>query len=385
MFLVEQSIPEPVNWQPSYSNQDKIPYGASAIYAHLSDIFPQQKINVTRKSIYEVYQEDQSENSDFNYIFIQDIFSPQNTDASELLNFVEDGGFAFIAAHTIEGSLAKELNIKMAWREEETLGNDTITEVYFTPKYFPQTSRYQFINRESASYFSNFNSEKGEVIAENDAGKPVFLRIRYGEGYFYLCTLPMAYTNYNLLWRNNTEFIANSLSLLPLKEVFWDEYFKAGRDEARTPFRFILSRQSLRMAYYLTLITLILYVWFKGKRKQRVIPIIEPLRNTTLDFTEVIGRLYYSHKDHKNLALKKIQHFMDFIRTHYFVRTNQINNEVIEKLSAKTGMKKAEIKEIFYVIEKVNQSPQIPEATLVLLNTKIEKFKTRANVKPATV
>ena len=63
----------------------------------------------------------------------------------------------------------------------------------------------------------------------------------------------------------------------------------------------------------------------QGKRKQRIIPVITPLKNTSLEFVETIGRLYYQKGTRSGIAHKKIIFFLDFIRTRYNIATNVFN------------------------------------------------------------
>jgi len=57
----------------------------------------------------------------------------------------------------------------------------------------------------------------------------------------------------------------------------------------RTPLKYILSQESLKWAYYILIVSIIVYIIFQGKRKQRVIPLIPPLKNTTLEFVRIIA------------------------------------------------------------------------------------------------
>jgi hypothetical protein len=53
---------------------------------------------------------------------------------------------------------------------------------------------------------------------------------------------------------------------------------------ASTPLRFFLTNDFLRWALRLSVFGLILYILFEMKRRQRVIPVITPLRNSTVRF-----------------------------------------------------------------------------------------------------
>lgn len=65
----------------------------------------------------------------------------------------------------------------------------------------------------------------------------------------------------------------------------------------QSPFRYLLAHQPLRWALYLTMITIILFMIFTAKRRQRAIPVIQEPANKSLEFTELIGTLYFQKKE----------------------------------------------------------------------------------------
>ena len=56
----------------------------------------------------------------------------------------------------------------------------------------------------------------------------------------------------------------------------------------------------------IALLSIILFIFFNAKRRQRIIPIIEPLVNSTVDFTKTIGNLYFQQNNNADLINKKI-------------------------------------------------------------------------------
>ncbi|MGB5528331.1 MAG: hypothetical protein WBQ32_00015, partial [Ignavibacteriaceae bacterium] len=110
---------------------------------------------------------------------------------------------------------------------------------------------------------------------------------------------------------------------------------------------------------------------------QRVIPIIPPLRNTTVEFVETVGNLYYQQKDFKNIAEKKISYFLDFIRNKYFIKTGSFDEETIRKISDKSSLSIGKLNSIFREIEKINRSQKITEEDLININYHLEKFYER--------
>jgi hypothetical protein len=147
-----------------------------------------------------------------------------------------------------------------------------------------------------------------------------------------------------------------------------------GRMEAATPLRFILTTEPLRWAYYLTLISILFFIVFEAKRKQRIIPVIKPLTNTTLEFVGTIGNLYYQRGDHKNIAEKKIQFFLDQIHSSYFINTANKDEAYLSLLTKKSGVPEETIQELFKTINQISEQEKISVTQLTLLNKLIEKF-----------
>ena len=117
-----------------------------------------------------------------------------------------------------------------------------------------------------------------------------------------------------------------------------------------------------------------LFVIFKGKRTQRIIPVIDKLENSTVEFTQTIGELYYQYGDYSNIISKKIQYFLEFIRTKYFLDTNNLNNTFIEKLALKSTNTKEESKAMVDYLIYLKSKTYHTEDELIELNKKIETF-----------
>jgi hypothetical protein len=181
-----------------------------------------------------------------------------------------------------------------------------------------------------------------------------------------------------MLYQRNADYISKTFSYLPVQNTYWDEYYKGYHREPQTPLRFIIAQPALKWALYLILGSLILFMIFEAKRKQRIIPVVKPLSNTTLEFTETVGRLYFQHKDHKNIAEKKITYFLDYLRNRFYVRTDELNEELYSKLANKTGISQEEIVTLFQQITFVRSRKSISEQELMSLNLQIEDFQKKS-------
>ena len=115
---------------------------------------------------------------------------------------------------------------------------------------------------------------------------------------------------------------------------------------------------------------------YNAKRRQRIVKIIKPLTNTTVDFTRTIGNLYYETKDHNNLIDKKITYFLEHIRHVYYLDTQLLDDKFMYNLALKTGKDKAETKKIIDLVARLRAKQMCTEDDLLKLNKAIESFYT---------
>ena len=138
--------------------------------------------------------------------------------------------------------------------------------------------------------------------------------------------------------------------------------------------RYLLSQPALKWAWFLAWIAFVIFMIFNAKRRQRVIPIIEPLKNTTIDFTKTIGNLYYQEKDHQNIAEKKIIFFLEKIRNEYYIDTFNLDETFINRVNQKTGRPKKDIENVVIMIKKIRNQSITTENELITFNELLEKL-----------
>jgi hypothetical protein len=369
VIIVEALAPRPLDWTTTYALDDPKPFGSKVLYELLGNLFPGQPV----RSSYQTLYERRESLGRGNYVFIGSSFDPDEQDLNLLLERVADGSTAFVAAGRLGESLEDTLNISTqsyfsfsdtvsanlsepALREKKPFQFKKITALYGF--HAPDTAR-------KATY---------QVLGTNQEAEPNFVRIPWGKGWFYLHCMPQAYTNYNMLAGRNITYIERTLSYLPVQPVYWEEFYKGNARDLESPLRFLIVTPPLRWALYLAMAALLLFMAFEAKRRQRIIPVIKPLANTTLEFTQTIGRLYYQHRDHKNIAEKKITYFLDHLRSHYYVQTGEFDDDLLDRLHAKTGRSREEITALFNLIAHIRRNDGVSEAQLLQLHRSIEKF-----------
>ena len=373
-MLFEYYRPKPINWQPTYKNTDKIPFGTQALFELLPDILPQSAVKSVRLPAYNFLTETKLPTRS-NYVFVNQGFSPDDNDLKPLLTYVRQGNNVFISAYSLPDTLGKVLGFK-ADEKESGKADTTLRQNFINPQ-LRKPNGYNFFHDDGRNYLKIKATERITVLGRNARKEPVFIRIQYGKGQFFVHNLPLAFTNYYVLDTKTSDYAFKALSYLPVLPTFWDEYQKQGRfdEDQQSIFRYIRSQPPLNWAYYLVVFGLILYAIFAGKRTQRIIPVVEPPKNTSLDFVKNVGRLYFQRGDHDNMARKKIQYFLADIRERYGLDTTVLDKSFAETLARKTGASPDETTQLVHLLRDAQRSISLSEFDLLTLNRAIENFK----------
>lgn len=386
IVVTEIVRPKPLNWRPSYTASSKIPFGCFVLFNELPSLFPNQEIASVDESLFNLlYNKEKSGKS--NYLMINNGIDLDEQEYDELLEYASEGNDVFIASSYFDMYLSDTLNLRVDARY--TIQEDTV-ELSFTNNKFkgdPYLFTKGMYNRHFISVdtlnttilghisFSgddlfDDNLEDGEVKT-----KPNFIKVKFGKGNFYLNSTPLAFTNFYMLG-GNQEYVANAFSYLKDKEiVYWDNYKKTGRVIINSPLRFVLNQTALKWAYYLTIVGILLFYIFRTKRQQRIIPVIEPLQNSSVEFAQTVGSLYYQHKDYTNLIAKKLNYFLEYIRSQYYLDTTTINEKTAKDLAAKSGKPLTEVKALLDFIKHLKNKQHHSEHDVIELNKKITAFK----------
>lgn len=369
--IIKLIEPEEIDWSKSFAKKDKIPYGGYIIYDIAPELFPEAEIELKEFPVYNILKDNYYYRT--NYIFINNYFSPDKLDTEYLLNYAARGNNVFISASRIYGSLADSLGITAY---DIFFGKDSMY-LNFSLEELKSDSGYLYTGGDFENYFSEFDTAASRVLGINEDGNVNFLMIRYGEGNFLLNLVPLAFTNYYLLETENNEYVYRALAHLPVQKTLWDDYYKDGNKFNASFLQYIISQEALKWAYFTILISVFLFIFFYGRRKQRIIPVIQPLKNTTLEFVEIVGNLYYQQKDYKNIAGKKNDYFLDYIRNKYLIKTGSFDEVAINRLSEKSLISIEKIKALLMEIDKIHQCDKITEEELIQINHQIEYFYER--------
>jgi len=123
------------------------------------------------------------------------------------------------------------------------------------------------------------------------------------------------------------------------------------------------------------MIGLLLFVVFRARREQRIIPVIEPLKNSSIEFAQTVGALYHQNKDFTNIINKKLTYFFEYLRSHHYIDTNQPVEKLITELATKSGKSLEETKVLLTYIQLLKNKAIHTEVESIELSKKITAFK----------
>jgi len=125
----------------------------------------------------------------------------------------------------------------------------------------------------------------------------------------------------------------------------------------------------------MVLIGLLIFIIFEGKRKQRKIAVLTPLKNQTVAFTRTIANMYFEKQEHKNIAEHKIDYLLAFIRTKLNIPTITIDITFYKYVSSRSGNSLESVEKLFKFCDEIHLKNDITTNELMQLNSMIENFK----------
>jgi hypothetical protein len=352
--------------------RDKIPYGTMVAYDGLSYLFPNATISYSEKPPSSL----QSGEGKKACIIIVTSMDPSPSDINAILDFVGEGNHVFISARRFGDSLLHTLGVKASYGLPVYGDPDSLQLSIHHPVTGDSLS-FAYPGDSYDGWITSFDPQFTTVLGRNHLGRPDFVRFNYkGGGSLYLHFAPLAFSNFFLLHKNNRAYYEDALSYLPqtIQEVVWDGYFVYGHPKGFSALGYILSIKALAWAFWLVLGLFAFIYLFESKRRQRPIPVIKALQNTSLDFVRTIGRLYFQRRDNHNLAIKMVTHFQDQVRTRYNLAATALDDDFVTRLSYKTGYQRESLSRLVGYMRELPSKAYVPDTELMEFHRQLEAF-----------
>lgn len=399
------------DWTETYTQNERDPYDVYVISEMLKSYFPKNKFKSLKYESEDRLPSDPDNVS--SYVFIGNVPYYDSLEIEELLSFVANGNEAFISSVSLPRNLVVELyardcaDLDVFYSEEEedytfdhpnywsgysSYHNKDI-EARFSHPELKTENGYQFKHRykdKERKYFWKFIDEYTfcsdaidyDILGRIGLDSLNYIRVAHGNGHFLIHTNPLVFTNFQMINPEGLEYAGKVFSHLPEGDIYWDEAnktpdlpdFNPPRTFSQGPLQYILSQKSLRWAWYTGLILVLLYVLFRAKRRQRIIPVLPENTNTSLEYIKTIGRLYFQQNEHKKLAHQEMKLFLYYLREHYNIPTQNLDENFVDKVAIKSEVPKEEIKKIIKTWKKIEKSPSISEHTLIFFHGKVDDF-----------
>lgn len=369
--LVQIYKPKATDWRTTYLTEDKIPFGTFILRQRINDILPKAKVKAVQKPIYNTLKEADLGKSTL--FVVGSSIKVDELDYKEMLKYMSAGNTVFLASYSIEGVLLDSLKLDLSTTFG---GSGRKYPVNFVNPTLKRNIDFYFEKGLAEQYFTTIDTTKAVVLGKRDGENANYVRYNFGRGALYILPNPQLLTNYSLLKDDGLAYVSRALSYLPndTEHLIWNEHFVRKNENNQSVLRVFFKYDELRWAYYIALLSLVTFVLFEIKRRQRIIPVITPLKNTSAEFVEVVGRVYYQQRNNKDIADKKIVYLLSYIRNKYRLKTTEINQEFKTSLIKLTGATAETVEALFAQLAYINVSNSINDQELIDLNKVIEKF-----------
>ncbi|TXF76312.1 DUF4350 domain-containing protein [Chryseobacterium sp.] len=367
LALLELNKTPVTDWRKNFDLNEKTPFGLF-VFSQEAGKLLHSKLARTELSPYSYYKKQKK--GSHNILIIQSQIDEESF--NKILETVNEGSDALIITDSYLKKIADTLGFDHSFvndggrnslRLTDTkLSNDSLLiDKLPSGKGFASIGKYHEILG---------TTREGRYGAQAN-----FIKIPHGKGHIYLHSEPLILTNYYLLKPGNEKYVEHVFSYLPDRETVWFSGANKISMKSTSPLRFILSKPALRYAWWLLLGGLLLFVVFNVKRKQRIVPVIEPLNNKSLEFVKSIGNLYLQEGDFHDMMAKKAQYFLNRIRMDLLIDTRNLDDHFEKLLHLKTGKSPENIREAVVLIKK-GQDPyaSVMKEDLIKMNRLLDEI-----------
>lgn len=372
VMLLQLYFPNPINWNKNFNTQNKDPYGLYVFNQELPNLLKDQKLSKTSLSPYEYFSDSlQNPINETTFLIVQNNNAFDKSSGIKLLEKVKEGADLVISLenyyYTFSNFLSDSLQVNFY--------NEKVNKLYFVHENF---SKDTLETKDTYNYIYTVKHPENHQVLARMEHNPVFISTKYGKGTIYLSSTPILLTNYYLLneKKDFSKFTEAFASVIKKKNVIWfdENHDSNSQIQNQSIFKVLFKHQSLRFAWYTLIIGLILFIFFYGKRKQRIIPIVEPLKNTTIEYIETVGNLYYQENNHTQLLDKQIKYALNQIRVEWHIPTQQMDEDFKKRLQQKSLASEETINGFVNFITHFDLKHNYSQTDLIRFNELIEKI-----------
>ncbi|HRE63966.1 MAG TPA: hypothetical protein PKU77_09265 [Ferruginibacter sp.] len=376
----------------SFQYKSTKPFGSFVAHEIFKEVYQHKIININKKAFDEFRSSTYADNRSVYWSLSKNFYCSKN-EANNIIDFVKEGHSFFLSANYIDTVLLSKVNVHQTYNKFTALFFQTkfdTAKINLSPRFNFSKNNFEYYYYPFNNSLSRADSSAATVLGYNAAGQPNFMVIFIGKGRLYLHCEPRAFSNYFLLKDENYLYMQQVMQLMNETpgNIFWDDYYNKinykdnneddyGKGKG-SALAILFKYPELTIAFWLVVGLLLLYIFFNGKRRQRIIKTIPPVENTSIQFTQAIAGLYMAEKNNRNIADKMVTYFNDFVRTHYFLNVHA-NKEMVTALSKKSGIAPEKVQALYNTIEQIQLTLDVSDFELLTLNEQIQYFYKNRN------
>lgn len=330
-------------FKPDYHYNSKQPYGSKVFVEWLKNYHP---VSVSKSSLQALAD---STTHPVTLVITDDHFDPDSTTIGAMHSLLSRGSTLLVCATGFGNRLLERMSVADGYMYNGAMpiyrASDTtraITDSSLLPgiQYSLQDSALFAYKMDTTPATANDTIIwKSVLVGGKETSYIIAARSTVGSGTLILCTAPQLLTNYGMLYDrlwNATEVLT---SYLPDGPVLWDEHYKPEQldYEQRSRLDLIGAYKGLTLAYWILLGGLALYLVVAGRRRQRPIPILQPVKAYTLEFIETISALYWMRRDNTVVAQQMLTQFKKQVHRKHRITISDRADEPEQHLAAASG------------------------------------------------
>lgn len=425
-----KTVPD-VNWKKNYSFSSQDPYGTMVFKEMLNSFFNPVKIEELNDG---TKLQDITETNQL-YILVGNTINLNNDETTHLVEFVERGNQALlIGNHFTLGDLYYNYYPRQTSFFDSVLvinytaSTDTFRFIHYYPSFqtpsfslfsalddpdYLRDSLIPYAEEEEIKIMDSLNQvpdavdsiiipelqigpseedrdelEEDYVDEENIAppligGKTSTNHSFYqiyslNDGELHYHSIPMVFCNSSALQPDflghfNLVFRRFNPDKVWLDHIQWHA---GAPEDSESPLQFILNQKPLRWAYYLTIISVLLYLVINSKRRQKVIPLNETNINTSLEYIKTVSSLYLSQDNHIPVVKYQRDGFYHLIKKRYFIEPQQ--KDFTEQLIKKSQVERQQVLDLLDELGKSKKYLSVRSSYPLVIYNKINEFLKKA-------
>ena len=381
------------NWNSRFQVDDKKPMGlyllTALTQAHL-DTNHQVSVVTDWMDMDSIFEKDKSKKT---FFFVGNNFGLQSSEMDTILSEVEKGSSLFLSFNDLTENLFSKLFYEYKTKHEY----DDHVNVFSDKHKFKMINLFQ--NDTIATDWKAFGKVQSlgpHTTLSSFMEMSNFIKVKHGDGFLFFHSNPEMFYNYQLKRLPGfkyAEFTLNQLSskqdvyLLELGRLT-DNYGNQDVDDDSgadgkvddSYFKLIFQNPTLLTALLLSILGILLFIIFRSKRTEPVVPYIAKKKDMTLAFTETITSIYFAKRHPYGLLQVQRKNFYATIQKHFFIDLNRgSDHKILDVLAEKCNMERSEIDEMVNLLE-TKEASQISDQYITNVNKKMHSFYRKIGV-----